>query len=515
MGLTTIERTFNYEDVPTILRFSQDRDTFLRELIGPFGSGKSSGCCMELMDIAQKQKPMSDGVRRTRWAVVRNSYPQLNDTTIKTFQYWFPPRFTGFFRTTDHYQIINKITAPDGSPIEAEILFRALDKPEHVDNLLSLELTGAWFNELREIPKAIWDAMAGRVGRFPPEKDGGCTWSGIFADTNPPDSDHWAYKLFVEEQPWMCAICGFPFDKAAGMCTNPGHVMQGVPPCKSKKGKPATAVYHQPSGRGPYAENLPNLAPQYYAKLMAGKSPAFIKVYVDGEYGYVSDGRPVYENWSHVLHVAPEALKVNRNYPMIVTFDFGQGACILLQNLPQGNLNVIKEFYYEGGTIGVERLIRDIVKPYLFSNYLGMRFYVTGDPAGTSKSQVDERTCYMEIQKQRLTSRESVRPAYTNAWTPRFDAVDRYLTKWIQGKPAFQVDPSCKLLIKGFDGKYRFKRIQVASDERYQDKAEKNKYSHVHDALQYGCMFLDHGMEMMNTRIYYTPTPAPSPLAWT
>jgi hypothetical protein len=73
--------------------------------------------------------------------------------------------------------------------VESEILFRALDRPEHVSNLLSLELTGAWVNEAREIPWAVIKALQGRVGRFPAVRDGGCVDPGLILDANPPDDD--------------------------------------------------------------------------------------------------------------------------------------------------------------------------------------------------------------------------------------------------------------------------------------------------------------------------------------
>ena len=91
------------------------------------------------------------------------------------------------------------ITAFPG--VQIEVLFRALDRPDQVSNLLSLELTGAWFNEAREIPKAIIEAMDGRIDRYPAVKDGGCTWTGIIMDTNPPDDDSYLYKMFEVVRP--------------------------------------------------------------------------------------------------------------------------------------------------------------------------------------------------------------------------------------------------------------------------------------------------------------------------
>ena len=56
---------------------------------------------------------------------------------------------------------------PDGTYAHVEFLFRALDKPDDIKKLLSLEVTGGWLNEAREIPKAIMDILIGRLGRYP------------------------------------------------------------------------------------------------------------------------------------------------------------------------------------------------------------------------------------------------------------------------------------------------------------------------------------------------------------
>ena len=55
---------------------------------------------------------------------------------------------------------------PDGTTAHVEFLFRALDKPDDIKKLLSLEVTGGWLNEAREIPKAIMDMLIGRLGLY-------------------------------------------------------------------------------------------------------------------------------------------------------------------------------------------------------------------------------------------------------------------------------------------------------------------------------------------------------------
>jgi hypothetical protein len=138
--------------------------------MGPFGSGKSSACIMKILHISlYVQKPGPDGIRRTRWAVVRNTNKELRDTTIRTFKDWLPPSVFGrFYETIPHNYII---TAWPNA--EIEVLFRALDGPDAVKDLLSAEYTGAWFNEFREIRQEIFEGMDGRIGRYPARKDGG------------------------------------------------------------------------------------------------------------------------------------------------------------------------------------------------------------------------------------------------------------------------------------------------------------------------------------------------------
>jgi hypothetical protein len=69
---------YSYKDAPTLLKFSKD-DSRIRGVLGPFGSGKSSAMVMEILARAQKQIPNSDGIRNTRWMVVRNCYDDITE----------------------------------------------------------------------------------------------------------------------------------------------------------------------------------------------------------------------------------------------------------------------------------------------------------------------------------------------------------------------------------------------------------------------------------------------------
>lgn len=233
-----------YNASRTLSRFHHS-NAGVRAIIGPVGGGKSSACCMELLLRAAAQRP-HNGVRATRAVVVRNSYPELRDTTRKTFEQWVPGSI-GRWRERDFIFEIDRPLS-DGTRLHSEILFRALDRPEDVRKLLSLELTFAYLNEARQIPRAILDMLTMRVGRYPSMKDGGPSWHGIWMDTNPWHTGHWGYKLFSKDLP------------------------------------PNYALFEQPDALGPHAENLANLVPGYYSAQMAGKDQEWIDEYIRSKY---------------------------------------------------------------------------------------------------------------------------------------------------------------------------------------------------------------------------------------
>lgn len=451
---------YSYRDAPTLKRFSESQKR-TRLIVGPFRSGKSSCCTMEIYRKSCEQAPDRRGKRRTRWAVVRNTYPELRDTTIKTFLDWFPPPYFGSYRSnpTPEYQIYQKLS--DGTEVESEVLFRALDRPDHVKNLLSLEVTGAWFNEAREIEKIIVDTMDGRINQYPAQKDGGATWGGIFLDTNPCDTDHWLYKLFVEKLPNDFELQGF-YD-----------------------------YFHQPSGLSADAENLTNLPRNYYQNLAVGKDANYIKVYIHGQYGYVREGKIIYTNYDDLTHCSVTALEPWRGLHLTLGWDFGlTPACVLTQFHPRGNLHVLRELC--ATEMGVKRFARDVVRPFLIATFNGYRYVSGCDPSGARRSEVDEtKSCYKELKECGFP----VKLAYSNALEPRFSSVDNFLLKGkIEGKPAFQLDPSCVLLRKGFNGEYKRRKLNVVGAEMYADSAEKNAPSHPHEALQYACMTIERGI---------------------
>lgn len=431
----------NYVPSKTVREFYES-DAKMRVIMGPVGSGKSVGMCFEVLRRAMAQEPGPDKLRRTRFAVVRNTVRQLSDTTIKTWLDWFPDGVCGhFMRTTKTYFL-------EIGDIRCEVMFRALDDADDVANLNSLELTGAWFNECRDINEHIVDAMSKRIGRYPSKKDGGPTWHGMWGDTNPPVMDTWWYYQMEHLDP-----------------------KDGVSPNDN-----GWVVYKQPSGRSSEAENIENLPDGYYDT--QGRSDEYIRTFIDGLYGHSLAGTPVYKYFKPDYHISKHPLRPVKGSvrPLIIGMDLGlTPAAVIGQLDPRGRMLIMGEA--TGFDMGVQRFIRTKLKPLLNEKFPGMKVQIVCDPAGKARQQGDEKSTVQLIEAEGF----SVIPASTNAIAARLNAVDDYLMRNSDGDAAFLLDPSCTALKAAMMGGYRF-HPKTGNIEKTGDAG---KHSHIAEALQY------------------------------
>ena len=451
-------------DGDTIKQFMKD-ESFFRGLRGPVGSGKSVSCCIEILRRALEQKIGVDGKRKSRWAVIRNTNPQLKTTTIKTWLDWFPEEEWGKF----HWSVPYTHHIKKGE-LDVEVIFLALDRPEDVKKLLSLELTGAWINEAREIPKSIIDACTMRVGRLPSMRDGGPSWYGVIADTNPPDTDHW-WSILAGE----AVIPDYITKQEAKMLVKPDNWrFWNQPPAMLEvfDGDGHLNTYDENNKK----ENGKNLTANYYSNIIRGKTKSWIDVYVLNKLGQIEDGKPVYEMFRRDTHVAKSDVAIMKDVPIYVGIDFGlTPACVFGQRV-RGRWLIIDELVAED--MGILRF-SDLMKQKM-AEYLPRNFVVFGDPAGDHRAQTDESTPFQILRGRGI----SARPAPSNDVMLRLESVNVTLSRMIDGDSGMLIDPKCVNIIKGFDGGYHYRRMQV-SGERYDEKPNKNRFSHIHDALQY------------------------------
>lgn len=447
----------NYIAEPTAQQFHGHKG-FVRGIMGPIGSGKSVACIMDIISHALSQPPCTDNIRRSRWACIRNTYPELKSTLIKSWQDWLPDNVCPIrwdVPITGHMKLAD---IGDGTGIDLEVVFLALDRPADVKKLLSLELSGGWMNEAKELDKSVLDMLTGRVGRYPGMKSmprGVVPWSGVIMDTNPMDEDHWYYKLAEEEHPQGYKF----FRQPAAMILKDGK------------------YYPNPA-----AENIRNhsLGFEYYTRQIPGKQAEWVKVYVMGDYGCVIDGKPVYPEYTDTIHCAAEVpITPMKGTPLMLGWDFGlTPSCIIGQLTSRGRLLVVDELTSDG--MGIRQFANDVVIPHLSSHYKEFDLFSVGDPAGVQRGQNNEATCLQELAEAGIPTE----PAWTNDPTARREAVAGFLNKMVDGKPGFVLSTKCRMLRKGFLGGYQYKRIQT-NGGKFKDTPDKNEYSHPHDALQY------------------------------
>jgi hypothetical protein len=116
------------------------------------------------------------------------------------------------------------------------------------------------------------------------------------------------------------------------------------------------------------------------------------------------------------------------------------------------------------------------------NKYHGAAIQIVGDPSAMNRSSLARSTAFGTL----LSHGLQAKPAFTNNINSRIDAV-----KWaLSRNPPLVIDgQACKNLRRGFRGGYCFKlRSGVASL-----KPDKGEFSHIHDALQYACLWYRKG----------------------
>ena len=428
-------------------------------VVGPVGSAKSSFGVLKIIGLCQKY---ANDFPYTKWCVVRNSYRELQDTTMRTWFFWFPPAgydgetfWSRKYKGTEFENITFGDYRPSaqtyffkysfgGISFNAEILFRSAEDGANVAKFRSLEIAGAHIDEASEVPKEVILTIEARVERYNPD------WPSpiVILTTNPPNERHWIYNDYFHQE-------------------------------KKLKGH---AGYKQKPG-----ENAANLRPGYYDRLREkyANNPDWINRYINGDWGVILEGETVYPEFNSVFHVVDEPLVLDKYLPIVRGFDFGlTPACVFSQLQSNGVWYVFDEL--QEFNMGIDRFADKVVmhSNINYPEFRG-RFVDFADPAGWQKAQTDERTCVQ------LMNQKGIYPSRGElSFTARREAVASYLNRVEKGTPAFKLyKKKCPILFDGFAGGYHYatNKDGIVITE----KPVKNELSHLHDALQYaGSMLL-------------------------
>lgn len=428
-------------------------DAFVSLIIGPVGSGKTLGSILRWEKLIYEQEPSDDGIRYSRLAVIRNTSVELRDTTIKSFNDHFGEQLK--------FNWGNLTAVYEHDDVHAEILFRALDKPGDMKKLLSLEITFAYLNECRELPKEALENITSRLGRYPSKKNGQeatnpCCW----ADTNSFDNETWIYDKFIENLPDNHKV----FRQPSGII-NPVFRNNRLITCEVN----------------PEAENIGNLPAEYYTGFIFGKSEDWVRVMIMVEFIPLKTGKAVYQEYNDAMHCVNHSIinEASKTLPLICAADNGRTSAFLIGQVDTfGRIVIFDEIVSDDINLDA---FGDICKAHMQKHYYDYKFATWIDPwAANQRGQLTDMTMMLNWQSKKL----HVRTSTTGSPSTMVEAVKKKLSTIIMGQPALIISDKCKMLRKALSGNYQYKRVNV-SGERYAEKPDKDKYSHVANALEF------------------------------
>lgn len=463
-------------DGPVLTEYYHSRkySNFIR---GPLGSGKTIATAHAIRDCIMDIPPTKRGVRESKWMAVRNTFADLERTTIPDFQAAVPVSM-GKFNASKLIQYMD-FEGEDGIPIKSEMHFVAFDLEGSLKKFRGFQATGMWFNEIKELSQLIYNYGVSRTGREPRKIDmpidpatGKPTkyWYGCFGDTNSYDDDHYMAKL--EEK----------FDN--------GELDK-------------TAFFVQPGGVtrvddtddfiiNPDAENLINLDEDYYATQIETAPKDFIAVNLANEVGETVDGRLVHPEYKDAIH-SPKDLKIEYmpGIPIVLGADFGRTPCSPIAQERYGGYVIFDEYVTDN--MAVTTFARKL-KKYLMDNYqirVGHEYVpVWCDPAGVNKDQSSEQTMIEILISEGFDAMPA--PVDNRDVTARRKALTDPLTRMrSDGKPACLVARKCEYLRGSLKREWTHKKMQVSGTERFQEEPNKaHPWSDIGEATEYlmlGC----------------------------
>lgn len=396
------------------------------------GEGKSTALCWSIF-YHTRHNPGAN------WAVVRDTFENLQKTTMETFFNWFPPGIAG------HYHHTRKQFTWANGVAEGTVSFLGMDDPQDATRFLSWELAGICMDEPAPavgsagIDETIFD-LGMTCLRQP-----GMSWYSMKLAENNPDESHWTYRRFVQ-----------PGD--------PEYVLWQP---------------HSP-------ENIHNLPKDYYENMRRDLSyrPDLIRRFVDGEFGFQQEGQAVTPQWSDKIHLATGLVPMERQ-TVYCLYDFGlTPVCIITQVAPTGHWLILDACI--GEDMGIEELIDGKVRGVLADRYHGCALKHIGDPSGNNREQTSSSRSAVRIIKRKLGGTWRNGPV---KWEERRDPLQSVLSRTIGGTGLVQVDreraAEVWYALRG-GWHYHVARTGVVSPQPKKTHPE----SDVGDAMSYGAALL-------------------------
>ena len=465
---------------------------FIKIIIGPVGSGKTMAALQCGLRVAAMQKPtVGPGgvlIRKARIGVLRESYPSLKSTTLKS---WFNivPEGEGKFNWsapfTHRFQKITK-RAADGSVLEIvdiEYEFRAIGDQTVEEACRGWEINAVIVDEADLQPADLVPYLTGRVGRFSDLDPASVVDPQIILSMNMPDVENHAYEL--------------AFDRAMdGMSADDMDLLEAA-----LNGRPLIETFVQPGGMEPDAENLhnlPNGRGYYMLQIAANKhKPGYVDRMVHNKPVALMHGMPVNGEFAHSRHVQSTVWMPRRK--LIVGLDQGLFAAAAI--LQRNEYNQIRT---HAEVVNLDRQKKGAllkmgpsafgqkVRAVLLERFPGITredVRLVADPAAFAADDREDNEHDWIIACGAAIGMGRIHRAKSNRQALRHEAIWKAQAE----RDGYQIDPSARHLIKAHSGGYRWQKAQLSTGEtRGQMEVADTIFTHVADAEQYAALEGEH-----------------------
>lgn len=486
-------QSITYIPPPTGAKFhAPPLGTYLYKGIrGVPGSGKTVVCVWDMRFKSEMQPPIHDPVtnkevRWSRWLITRQTNHDMVQSTIPTWMSWFPCALTDLHKS---YPIEGQFEAPslrnDGTTVRMELIFLPAEADGFLDFLDGIELSGAYVNEAAQISWEKVHKIQERCGRYKPPGGAAAGMKfldfGVIMDTNTPLETSWWYDLEQVKKPakMLWFIQPPAMIKTTDKVGNTIYIRNDEENSK-RFGTSGAAenVEHHNDGWG------------YYEKQLVGAKEDYIKRRLLNEYGRSKGGRPVYEEtWNDSFHVTTKEMEYAKGSPIIIGHDFGRNpAAIIGQLMPNGQARFYREVV--AFNMGVPLFAQRELLPLLTNEfgYPNSNIIIFGDPSGENGNEMSEEGP-LAYYTNKCGIPAMVPPCLeglNNDILVRLNAVESLLMQNRGGEAAFLLSDKCVMARDGFNGDYCYEAIR-GKDDKFHDKPDKGRWSHIHDAIQYWC----------------------------
>lgn len=518
--LTAKRKAYNASRTCSAFLMSYDAGVKFKCMRGPIGNGKSVLMCMYIVHKSQQQKVIeitekgrTFKVRWSKWLIMRHTLKSLEETLMETWDQWFGDKTRW---VTNPIEGRYEDYAPDGILTRIDFVCYASASRGIMNDLQSLDLSGAWINEAVQCPYRVIAKVFSRLKRFNPSPLGGekLTPFHVIMDTNAPNETNWWRDKEEVEQPdgWLFFVCPPAVleerDEKTGKIV---YVPNDVEHALKHHRRPAENVKEIDGG---YHEGF-----SYWMDMISVLDEDDVRMLLENKFGLSMAGMGIVSDlWIPSRHRLPETadeVKFKRGLPVVGGFDCGRTPAALLgQMLPNGKMSLMREATtwdqrLNNGRGGLDRM--DVIQffdekllPVLanYFDYPNCSLTLFADPAGKNYNEVVSMSAIQRLIRERgvnVIPCDKVKALDSgvmditngNSQEVRIDCMRDALRR-----DSIRVSEACTMFCAALAGKWHYaplRSMRGDNAELWSDKEDKNEWSHIADAGQYVCLAMFRG----------------------